>query len=232
MRRLIALAVVVTAVPTAAEERTWPVASFDRLRVEGPIDVDVTRGSPAARAAGDRATLTRLSIVREGMTLVVRLAGAPPAGLAAADATLAPVRVALATPRLAAVTHQGTGRVTVARLDGDRVDVAATGGGAVAVAAVETRLLAATIVGGGGATLAGRAARARLTLNGDGAVDAAALVADEASVSLVGAGEIRAAARFAAQVVAGPAEGRVTVTGRARCAVRSTGKAQVRCGAG
>lgn len=232
MRRLIALAIAATASAAAAEEqRSWPIASFDRLRIEGPVDVAVTTGSPSARAvAADRATAARLSVMREGNVLVVRLAGAAPVGLGTGDGAVAVARVTLAVPRLSAVRHQGTGRASVARLLGERVDVATTGGGTLAVDAVETRQLAATLVGGGRMTLAGRAARARLTLNGEGALDAAALMTDEAAVSLVGSGELSAAARYAAQVAAGPAAGRVTVTGGARCTVRAIGEAKVRCG--
>lgn len=234
MRRLIALAFLATAgaTPAAAEEqRTWPVASFDRLRIEGPVDVVVTPGSPSARTvAADRATAARLSIASEGNVLIVRLTGAAPAGLGTGDGAVAAARVALAVPRLSAVRHQGSGRVSVARLVGERVDVGGTGGGTLTVDAIETRQLAATLVGGGTLTLAGRVTRARLTLNGEGTLNAAALVADEAAVSLVGSGEVIAAARYAAQVAAGPAAGRVAVAGGARCTIRASGEAKVRCG--
>lgn len=224
------LPVALLAAPPAAADKVWPVSSFERLRVEGPVAVSVAVGSPSARTATtDRAILARLTVTREGDTLLVRLKGAAPTGLGVAsdDAPLA--RVSLSTPRLSALRVQGTAPVSVARLSGTRVDVAATGGGTVTVAAIDASVLGVTMVGGGALALAGRAATARLTLNGDGAIDAGALAADAAAISLVGKGAVRAAARHSAQVVASGG-GRVTVTGNARCTVRATGGTVVDCG--
>ncbi|MGJ3628793.1 GIN domain-containing protein [Sphingomonas sp. MMS24-JH45] len=93
---------------------------------------------------------------------------------------------------------------------------------------MDTPELAATLVGKGRMALAGKAARARLTLNGEGMLDAAAVVADEVDASLVGT-ELRGAGRYAARIVA-RGEGRVLVTGTTPCSVRSAGGATVSCG--
>lgn len=216
-----AAALLLAAAPAVAAERVWPVASFERLQVEGPVDVEVASGSPQARAsAGDRATLDRLTILAQGKVLVVRLPG---------QVGPAQARVTLATPRLGAILHRGPGTIAAARLAGDRVDLSTTGDGTLSVAAIDTPELAATLVGKGRMTLAGRAARARLTLNGEGALDAAALAAGEVDTSLVGTGEVRGAGRYAARVVA-RGEGRVTIAGTMPCAVRSAGGATVSCG--
>lgn len=228
MRGLIVL-VAGAAAPAAAADRVWPVASFERLRIEGPVAVSVTTGSPGARGeAGTSATLDRITIRREGDALLVRLTGAPPAGLGgAAGAPLA--RVTLSTPRLTALTQQGGGPITVDRLSGDRVDIAATGGGTVTVGAIEARMLTATLVGGGQLALKGRATRSRLTLNGAGAIDAVRLDTDEATLSLVGAGTLGAAALYRAQVIANGG-GSVEVAGRPQCLVRAAKDTTVRCG--
>jgi hypothetical protein len=215
------LALLLAATPAAAAERTWPVASFARLRVEGPVDVDVADGSPRAQAsAEDRPVLERVTISLDGDTLLVRLVG---------PATQARARVSLAALRLSTVLHQGSGTVTVARLTGSKVDVSSTGGGSLAVASIDAPVLAATLVGEGEMTLAGRAATVRLTLNGPGLLDAAALAADEEAVTATGEGEVRGASRYAARVAAS-GKGRVTVTGPMTCTVRALNGAVVRCG--
>jgi hypothetical protein len=215
------LALLLAAMPATAAERTWPVASFTRLRVEGAVDVDVADGSPRAQAsADDRRMLDRLTISLDGDTLLVRLVS---------PATGPRARVSLAALRLSSIRHQGSGAVSVARLTGSRVDLSSTGGGSLAVARIDTPLLAATLVGEGEMTLAGRAADARLTLNGPGLLDAAALAAAEAAVTATGEGEVRGAARYAARVAAN-GKGRVTVAGPMTCTVRALGGAAVRCG--
>lgn len=185
------------------------------------MTVDVAAASPRAQAsADDRAVLERLTVALDGETLLVRLA----------DPAMTPrVRVSLAALHLSSVMHQGVGAVTVARLEGDRIDVSSTGGGSLAVAAIDTPVLAATLVGDGEMTLAGRAATARLTLNGPGLLDAAALVADETAVTLTGEGDVRGTGRYAARVVAS-GKGRVTVTGPMTCSVRAVTGAIVTCG--
>ncbi|MGJ3628794.1 GIN domain-containing protein [Sphingomonas sp. MMS24-JH45] len=113
LRRVIVAAALLSASPAAAAaaDRVWPVASFDRLQVEGPIDVDVASGSPKASAsAADRAMLDRMTIAAQGNVLI-SCACPGLAGPAQARATLA-------TPRLSAVRHRGPGTIAVARLSG------------------------------------------------------------------------------------------------------------------
>lgn len=213
--------------PADAAERRWPVGSFERVRVEGPVAVTIARGDPRAVASGDRAALARLTVAVDGGTLVVRVAGAAWRG---EDVATDPIVVlSLATPRLASVMLVGGAPVTVAGMAGQRVDLTLNGGGSLSVDAIDTPALSATLVGGGTMTLAGRAATARLTANGAGTMAAEALHADMLSVQRVDSGETRATARYAATVVA-TQKGRVTVTGTTTCDVRATGGAVVHCG--
>ncbi|MEI9850479.1 MAG: DUF2807 domain-containing protein [Sphingomonas sp.] len=55
-----------------ADERVFMVTGFDRVRVDGPFDVEIRAGlSPRASATGDTRALARLSVRVEGGTLIV-----------------------------------------------------------------------------------------------------------------------------------------------------------------
>lgn len=227
--RLLAASLLLIVPPAQGADRRWGIASFDRLRVEAPVEVRVATGAAprATASAGDPRLLERLSIEASGGTLVVRLASEDMRGPFRRDG--APLMVTLATPRLSGVALTAPGRVTVAGLAGERVTVAVTGTGTVAATAVDAQTLTATLVGSGSVTLAGRAATARLSTNGPGLIDAAALTTGSLSVLLDGAGETRGAARYDAQVNT-TGLGRVTVTGNPKCSVRAPAGGPVRCG--
>lgn len=218
----------VTPTCAAAAERQWGIASFDRLRVDGPFDVRVVDGPPRARASGAPRTVERLSVELNGTTLVVRLATGGAAG-ATMSGSGGPIVISLSTPRLGTVMLTAPGRVRVARLSGERVTLGVTGTGSVAADRIEAQSLAATVVGAGTITLAGRAASARLTTNGPGLLDAAALATDQVTILLDGAGETRAAARYAAQVTS-TGMGTVVVSGNPKCTVRAPAGGSVQCG--
>lgn len=227
--RPLAAALALLATPAAVAEKTWAVASFDRVRVEGPVAVRITAGaSPAARAsAAERDVLDRVTVTLDAGVLVVRVKGERWGGMEAVRAPLATVE--LATPRLLAVSLFAPVPVTVAGMRGERVELRVTGAGTIAVQGVDASVLTAALVGGGAITLAGRTGEAQLVLNGAGTIDAGTLTAQSLTVQQVG-GTTRAAARYTARVTA--SGGSVTVAGTPLCTVRATGGATVACGPG
>lgn len=217
------------AAPAHAAERRWGIGSFDRLRVEAPVEVRVTAGaSPRASAsAGDPRLLERLSVTISGGTLTVRLASETARAPARRDG--APLVLTLATPRLLGASVTAPARVSVAGAKAERLTFAVTGTGALSASGVDAQAVAATLVGSGSITLAGRSGEARLTTSGPGLIDAAGLAAGDLLLLLDGAGETRAAARYNAQVTT-TGLGRVTVTGNPKCSVRAADPGSVRCG--
>ena len=221
------MAAIVSSCPAGAAERRWAVGSFERVRIEGPVAVSITAGSPRAAATGGQAILDRVTITSNGGMLVVRIAGRQWRGETGAAEPLA--AVSLATPRLTSVMLAGGASVTVAGVSGERVDLTLNGAGTLDATGIDATMLSATLVGGDTMTLAGRAATARLMANGTGSIAAEALRVDTLSVQRTDAGETRATARYTATVMA-TQKGRVTVTGTNSCDVRATNGAQVRCG--
>lgn len=224
------LLLLLAAAPAGAADRQVFVSSFERLRLEGPYQVSVATGrSPGARISGDAAALERVEVRLDGTTLVVRPAigrwqDAPP------SAGGTPIRITLATPTLNAASVVGGGTITIAADRGARIDLAVTGGGTIALTGAQVDQANATLIGSGRIALAGRAARARLLLNGPGRIDAGALETGEVTVRVDGPGEVGANARYLATVT-NIGLGRVAVAGAPRCVVKSDAGGPVSCGA-
>lgn len=213
---------VLAAAPAAANDRVVQVGSFARLRIEAPVEVVVTSGSPRATVSGDPRAAEWLDVRNDTGTLVVRLrAGGPRA--------TTPLRVALSSPSLTAVVASGGARVTASGLKAPRVDLALAGSGLLAVDGIDAGAVMLTVAGNGRATLAGKAATARLTVSGAGAVNAGSLAVGDLTLTSSGAGETVAAARYTA-AVSNSGAGTVTVLGTPKCTVRA-GSGPVTCGA-
>ncbi|MBL8860691.1 MAG: DUF2807 domain-containing protein [Planctomycetes bacterium] len=129
------------------EERA--VAGFERLRVEGVVDVEVRLGSPhALRVRGDVGRLCEITAeVRDGTLILGAAPGRPWRG--------AP-RAFVEAPRLDALVAAGAGWTAVFGLDQDELEV--------------------RVEGSGDVLLAGRVGAVRADLRGAGRLDRRQLV--------------------------------------------------------
>lgn len=227
-RFLAALMLFLFATPAVAADRVFSVGSFERLRVDGPFEVQVAIGSPGARASGGKELLERVDIAVNGTTLVVRM-GNGGWGETPTKAGGEPPVITLTTPRLVSAAVSAGARVSIAAMRAQRIDVSVTGAGMLSLGKADTDQLNATLIGTGQIALGGRAGRARLLTNGPGAIDASALSVNDLIVRLDGAGETKASARYTAQVTS-TGLGKVTVTGGAKCTVKAVADGPVACG--
>jgi hypothetical protein len=215
--------------PAQAADRTYSVSSFERLRVQGPYRVELITGQPpSAKATGAPRATDLLDIRLDGETLTVR-ASANGWGEQATAAGTPVIRLSTRTLRSVAVV--GSGEVTiVGPLKGQKIDLVLTGSGALRAAAIDADQLSAISTGSGSMTLGGRAAKARLSSNGPGGMQAGALVAGDLLLNADGGGDVVAQAKFTASVAA-LGVGAVTVYGKPACTVRGTPGGPVTCGA-
>ena len=227
MRRLALLLLPLAAGANAADKRLY-LSSFDRLRVEGPYRVVVTAGrSPGGSLTGDARALERVEVRQDGNVVVVRDPTIAEQGRAATPP--GDVTVTLATPTLASVQVIGPGEVAAAGLKGPRAALSVAGTGSLRVTGTDVVDLYAANIGDGRVSIAGRAGKAHLTVNGAGRIVADALDAGEVTVRLDGPGEVAARARFTADVNTSGL-GQVTVAGSPKCSVHAVAGA-VTCGA-
>lgn len=207
--------------------RTVAVGSFERVRVDGPFEVKVATGQvPRAKVTGPVRAVDALVIDVQGGTLTVRarpLASGEPPQAAASRLT-----IDLATPLLRSGSVQGGGRLSIAPMKAERIDLSVSGSGELSVDGARTDQLNATLVGTGRMRIAGQAQRALLQSQGAGTIDAATLTVNDLTIRADGTGDTRAAARYTARITASGL-GAVTVSGRPACTVRSSGS-PVTCG--
>lgn len=213
MRRFALLPLFLTLAAAApVDQRKFLVTSFDRLRVEGQVEIELAPGSPGAVATGDRAALEALSVRVDAGTLVVR------PGTGGGEVP----HVRLTAPAVRAVMVNGGGRVRVAQVRGDRVDLTVNGGGTLEVVDVTAGDLALTLSGTGAITAAGKADRLRARSFGAGSIDAARLTAGEAVLISQSSGDISAAARYTARATA-LGTGAIRIGGRPECHISGSG---------
>lgn len=201
------------------EERGFMVSSFERLRVDGPFEVEVVAGPPRAVATGGRAALDQVSVRTSGDTLIV---SAGPLAWANARGQTAAPRLRISVPALRAATLNGGARVKVTEMRGARVDLALSGAGSLDVGAVCAEDLVVSLTGNGAITLAGTAARARMRTSGAGSIDAATLTAGDANLTSDGSGSIRVNVRYSARASA-LGSGGIDITGKPECILRGPG---------
>jgi hypothetical protein len=221
MLRYLPLALLFAALPAHADERTFMLSGFDRIRVEGPFDVTVTTGGSAtARAEGDTRAVQDVEVRTLGSTLVVSR-GVNGWGGYPGAARRAP-KIVVSAPNLRGVSLTGSGRVSVSRMRGARVDLSLTGTGTVQVSEIDADQLVAVLVGTGAMSLAGRTLGANVQTNGAGTIDAQGLTANDLQLNAQSAGDATFTVRRTAKVSA-LGQGTVRVGGGATCTVNGAG---------
>jgi hypothetical protein len=219
---LIPLALLAAGFAPAAEERRAMLTGFDRIRIDGPFEVRVAAGSPAATVTGDRRAIERVNVRSEGGVLVISAGVATRDGWRDKDGQ---ARVSVTVPRLRAANVNGGGRLEIADITGQRVDLGVDGAGSLTIARLAADQLVTTLTGTGIVRLNGGTARnARFTSYGAGSIEASALTVNDLTVHAQSAGDSRFTARFTA-VISALGTGSTRVEGNAACRIAGPGPA-------
>lgn len=222
-----AFALVLAAVPAAAETRSFGITSYARLVVRGDMIVEVTDNPRlSGRAEGPRDTLLALRVEQAGDTLILSQSRDGPYGPVAPSSGTLTVRISAAGLR--EVDVRGGGRVRVARIVGDTARVGVDGPASVNIASLTSRV--ATIVqrGAGELHVAGRTIALNARSTGSGTLDLAQLTSDEATLVAAGSGAHRLQARRTAALTLSGEAG-AQVYGSARCTITNSGAGDARC---
>lgn len=208
-------------------QRSFDVATFDRIALAGSHDVIVTVGSaPSVRAEGSERALEHLEIdVKDGR---LRIRSRERSGWFSFGRHRS-ATVHVTVPALTETTVAGSGDVRIDRLVGPSFLARIAGSGELEIGAMQVREATFAVAGSGHIRAAGAAERTQLNIAGSGDVDLSALRSRTATVSIAGSGDARLNATETAEVeIRG--SGNVAVAGGARCSVDKRGSGNVRCG--
>lgn len=206
----------------APEERRVMLTGFDRIRVDGPFEVRVIAGPPGAVVSGDRRAVERVSVRNQAGVLVVGAGPASWQGWREKDGLAA---VTVTVPQLRAASINGGGKLEIANVAGQRVDLGVNGAGSLTVQRLTADQLVTTLAGTGVIRLDGGTARmARFTSYGAGSIEATGLIVNDLTVHSQSAGDSRFTARFTASVST-LGTGSVRVEGNAACRLVGPGPA-------
>jgi hypothetical protein len=220
MRWLVSALLLLLTAAAAPQEKRYLITGFERVRIDGPYEVEIVRGPTQAVGVGDARALDRLDVHVDGTTLVIG-AGTRGWNLAAGEAAATP-KVLLSTPVLRAILINGGGRARIADMRGSRIDLALNGGGAITVAALDAEELNVNITGNGMVTLAGTARKVRVRSNGAGGFDGTGFTANDAVLVSESAGGMRLGVRYTARVTA-LGLGTVHLDGTPECRISGSG---------
>lgn len=217
------LALTAAAVP--GDDRAYMVTGFDRVRINGPFQVEIVPGTNAASATGEPAALDRLSVRVQGNTLVIN------SGATGFDRRIhddpQTTRIRIAAPMLRGVTTKGGAQIHVAEMRAARVDLAVEGAGSLDIAGIRADELYVAHLGTGVLKFAGTAASARIQGALSGTIDASGFTANDATMLWGSQGPLTIGVRYTAQITAN-GQGSVAIIGKPHCTIRGT--ATVTCG--
>lgn len=166
-------------------ERKRDVAAFSKLRIDGPLDVQLNQGSVESLSLSAEDNIEPLLETRvEADTLIVGLKEG------AGFSTRKPPRLMVGFRQLSAVQIRGSGDVYIERLKSDQLAVNISGSGDMSVGQLDARELAVTVSGSGDLRLAGRAEQQTWNISGSGDVSAASLSGRSAKAQVSGSGDL------------------------------------------
>ncbi|HET7575038.1 MAG TPA: DUF2807 domain-containing protein [Sphingomicrobium sp.] len=222
---LFVLGIAALAAPAGAASRNFGITSFEKVRVDGPFKVSLKTGvAPFASATGSPQALDRVAIDVRGNTLVVHTNLDSWGGYPGKDP--GPVEISLGTHDLSAAWLNGSGVLSIDRVNGLTFDLSVQGSGAGEIGQANIDQLNVSVVGTASAKLAGQAAKMTAVIRGVSTLDAAALSTKDATLGADGAATIAANVSNSATVDAsGPAT--VRLSGGPSCTLRVSGSASV-----
>ena len=229
---LIILAALVAAAPASAKERSFILGGFERIVVEGDIVVHITTGvSPSAAADGTLDQLDRVRLVRNGNMVTAKLLS--PVRTSGNDRSdSGPLVVNLSTRRLAEITTRGNGVVTADAMEDRTVRIFQNGSGQVTVGRIDADMLYLNLVGAGSLTINGGTAReGQAQLTGAVRWRAPDLMLDRLDLTHSGPATSAVMVDEFARIT-NNGTGQIDIGGTADCDIRSTGSARIVCGNG
>jgi Putative auto-transporter adhesin, head GIN domain len=206
--------------------RSFAVGKFDAVALEGSDDVRVVPGAAmSVSATGPAADLDKLDIRVEGNALKIsRKNGSWSTGWRNSRGVV----VTVTTPSLMGAAVNGSGDMTVDRVDTETFQAAVKGSGNLDLTSVKAKKIEFAVDGSGNLNASGIADSAQIGVGGSGDFDAKGLTAIRAQIAVRGSGNASmSVSGDAAIAVSG--SGDVDVQGTDRCTINKSGSGEANC---
>jgi hypothetical protein len=205
--------------------RNFAVGKFDAVALDGSDEVRVVAGpAMSVSATGAASDLDKLDIRVEGNALKI---GRKKSSWSMGWRNRGVV-VTVTTPSLFGVAVNGSGDMTVDRIDAETFQAAVKGSGNLNLSSVKAKTIAFAVDGSGNLNATGTADSAQIAVGGSGDFDARGLTATRAAIAVRGSGN-------ASMTVSGDAtiavsgSGDVDVQGTDRCTINKAGSGEASC---
>ncbi|MEM8827014.1 MAG: head GIN domain-containing protein [Pseudomonadota bacterium] len=206
-----------------AAERSWMVGSFDKIRVSGPINVEVETGiAQSARASGAQNIIDLLDV--KVVSRELRVSYKPDSGFR----NLRGTTLYVTTPELQAATLRGSGDVKVDDMTASSITLALDGSGDLMIENVEADNVVAAVKGSGDLKAFGSCKDADLALKGSGDLDVSGLECNRANAAVQGSGDIVLTASESVNAAV-KGSGDIRVKGDPSCTVAVSGSGDIHC---
>lgn len=230
INRLPLLAVLaVSSFPASAApnvSRNVGVNGFERIRVDGPYEVQLKTGvPPSAKITGrNQSSLDGVSIKVEGKTLIIRKDPNRWGGYSGeADG---PVVIDLGTHELGNAWLNGAGSLSIDKVRGLSFVLNVQGAGTARIGQVDVDQFQVTVVGSGTARVAGKTLKTTATARGSANLDGGSLSAKDAAIIAEGPSLVSLNVSETAKISASGVTA-VTLSGDPSCTVKAQGSAHV-----
>lgn len=225
--RLLTAAVVAACLASSAQaaERKFMVSSFDKLIVEGDLNVQLTTGkAPSAVASGEKRAVDTVNIERSGNTVTVRYR---PSAVTRSNA--GPVTVALTTHNIGTIILRGSAVMTADTVKAPNSRVEIIGAGSLTINDIKSDKLISIVQGSAKFAIAkGAVATGDMLIDGAADIAAPDLIFNE--LRLIQNGQAKSLLRAERKVeISTAGSGSVEILGKATCFIREAGNAKIRC---
>ncbi|MFO1241504.1 MAG: head GIN domain-containing protein [Sphingomonadaceae bacterium] len=213
---------------SAIGSRTFAVANFDKVALQGSDNVNVLVGKDfSVSAKGPEDELERLEIlVDDGVLKIGRKSGS--SWHIGWSRKSDDVTVTVTMPAIQAASLAGSGDMTIDSATSDSFKSSVAGSGNLKIGKLEAKSADLSLAGSGDIVIAGKVGTLEISGAGSGNVAASALEAETADISLAGSGNVDARATGSASVsVMG--SGDVTIFGTDKCKTSKLGSGSVSC---
>ena len=208
--------------------RAFRVGNFTAIEAAGPFNVTVRTGAnPSVQAHGNQKLLEGLVVEVSGDKLVIHPEKRH-GWFGHWGVTHGKADIAVTVPQLRAASLAGAGGINIDKVKGDSFEGEIAGSGDLTIASLDVQRLKVGIAGAGSVSGSGKAQSADYDIAGSGDVNADGIVVENLKIGIAGSGNVRAHATGAAKVdIMG--SGDVEVKGGAKCSVSKMGSGDVRC---